>query len=400
MKYILALSILSCAVLNAQPQLGIDVIGSHEVCNYLIGKRVGIITNHTGINSSLLRSIDVLVNLGINLKVIFCPEHGFDGTIPAAAEVHHAIDKKTNIPVVSLYKTATKRIPQEWLSELDCIVFDIQDSGMRHYTYISTLMYAMQSAASAGVSFIVLDRPNPLTGKMEGPLVEPELISFISIAPVPLRHGLTIGELALYFNAHMLNNAVSLCIVPMKDYRRDHQLSALPKALSPNIPTLQSCFGYSFLGMLGEVKPFELGVGTPKAFKCILLPEGKMAKKHWYELDHLLAKHGIKSTWYEHYHPKKKQQFNGLELFIPKINKVCSFALLLELLQFFKNRGIELTLSAEFDKAIGTPKIRQWIQGEITLDQLKQYIAQQITLFHNKINSLLIYDPIKLCNMF
>jgi len=393
MNYILLIAIITPLSIYSQPKLGIDVINKHEVLNHLVNKRVGIITNHTGINSSGHRSIDILLEQRVNLTAIFCPEHGFDGTIAASAEVHHTIDEKTGIPVVSLYKTATKRIPQDWLDQLDCLLFDIQDSGMRHYTYISTLMYAMQSAAKAGISFVILDRPNPLTGRMEGPLVEPELISFISIAPIPLRHGLTIGELALYFNSHVLNNVVSLYVVPMQQYKRHKQPNYLSKSLSPNITNLQSCFGYSFFGVLGEVKPFELGIGSPKAFKCILLPESlQFPKKHWFELDHMLQKHGIKSTWYEYYHQKKKLQFYGLELFIKNINEVRSFTVLLDILKFFKNKGITLTCSPEFDKAVGTPKIRQWMHGELPFIHLTEYINTNITEFRKKISPLLLYE--------
>src|SRR5207249_6044556 len=143
--------------------------------------------------------------------------------------------------------------------ELDCLVFDIQDSGMRHYTYISTLLNTMKIAAEYKKPYIVLDRPNPLGGMMQGPLVQPDLISFISIAPIPLRHGMTIGELAHYFNGHILEKSAILHVIPMHDYNRMNGFAGtFLHQLSPNLLSLQSCYGYSFLGLLGEVEPFDV----------------------------------------------------------------------------------------------------------------------------------------------
>src|ERR1700722_2326786 len=157
---------------------------------------IGLITNHTGKNQQGSRTIDVLLQRGLAIKKIFVPEHGLDGQLAAEKEVKDSIDAKTNISVVSLYGQGTgKKIPAQKLKDIDVLIFDMQDSGMRHYTYVSTLLYVLEAAGMYNKSLIVLDRPNPLGVRMEGPLVDNFQKSFISVASIPLRHGMTIGEL-------------------------------------------------------------------------------------------------------------------------------------------------------------------------------------------------------------
>ena len=197
------------------------------------------------------------------MQVIFAPEHGFDGKSHAAQEIKDGRDVKTKIPVMSLYGKGTgKKVDPEMIKNIDAFFFDIQDSGMRHYTYISTLFTILKAAEEEKKKVIVFDRPNPLGKAMEGPLVESSLISFISIASIPLRHGMTLGELAEYFNQHVLEKQAALTVVPMKNYDRTVGIEHLHAPLSPNIASKESCHGYSFLGLLGEVKPFDVGVGT------------------------------------------------------------------------------------------------------------------------------------------
>ena len=193
---------------NTQLQLGIETI-SPTLIQQLQKYKIGLVTNQTGKDQNNNRTIDILHNKKLNITKIFVPEHGLDGTVKAGSAVSNTVDTATKIPVVSLYQKDTGKIITETiLNNTDIIMFAIQDSGMRHYTYISTLLRVMEAAQKYNKKVIVLDRPNPLGARMEGPLVEPDLTSFISIASIPLRHGMTIGELARYFNQHVLEKPI------------------------------------------------------------------------------------------------------------------------------------------------------------------------------------------------
>lgn len=367
-------------------KLGLESIPASFLPN-LIGKqassyRIGLITNQTGKDQQGKRNLDLLVQRGMQITKIFAPEHGFSGTLDAAHEVKNGKDTATGIEIVSLYGAGTGRtINAEHVRDIDVLVFDIQDSGMRHYTYISTLLHAMQAAAEHNKQFVVLDRPNPLGWHMEGPLVDPAIQnvkSFIAAAPIPLRHGMTIGEIAWFYNKHVLEKPALLHVVKMQNYDRRHGLSMCPMvALSPNLQTVQACHGYSFLGLLGEIRPFDVGIKTDKAFQTIMLPE-QIFKSHQLEkMQHILANFGVKtSPVVSREKGKKPQKYHGFHIEIEDINATSSFNLLISLLQFFKDEGIELNFSNLFDRAIGTDSVRDHlIKGE------------NPTLFADKINS-------------
>ena len=338
----------------------LNALTIHNTLSY----RIGLITNQTALDHKKNRTVDILREKGLNIVYLLAPEHGFDGRAPAGKPIANSVDKKTGISIISIYGSggdhtiAGKRINPAIMRQLDLLCYDIQDCGMRHYTYISTLLCALEAAAEYNKPLIVFDRPNFLGAYMEGPLVEPALKSFISIAPIPLRHGMTVGELALYFNKNMLPKPAKLHVVPMNDYKRTITPSFL-QALSPNLTSLSSIYGYSFLGILGEIDPFDIGVNTPLAFQTIMLPDsiGFSAAK-WQQVREILHKYTIKST---HHAMKghKGAQCTGLRLRIADGKKVESFALLIELLSFFKQAGINLVYSKAFDKAVGTSKIRE-----------------------------------------
>ena len=356
--------------------------------------RIGLITNQTGKDQQGKRNVDILLAHDLHIIRIFAPEHGLSGVVLAGKEVNGSVDEKTNIPVISLYgKDTGKRITKDTVSNVDVLIFDIQDSGMRHYTYISTLLHAMEAAAEFDKRIVVLDRPNPLGFRMEGPLVEKDLRSFISIASVPLRHGMTIGELAWYFNLYVLKTPAKLHVIKMKDYNRGVGLNnVLPEALSPNIQHIQSCYGYSFLGLLGEIAPFDVGVGTDMAFRCILLPRTLAVKlSTWKQVQKLLASYGIKS--FPHKCLNCKGQHIGLSLHIDDINRVASFSLLLDLLQFFQNTGIRFSYSPMFNKAIGTKCVRKMMSGVFERAQLSHITQTNLQQFFNKARQVFMYEP-------
>jgi len=359
--------------------------------------RIGLITNQTGKDRHGNRNIDVLLKKGLKIQAILVPEHGFTGNIPAEQEAPNAIDAKTGIPIVSLYKqNAAKEITREMVKDFDILMFDIQDPGIRHYTYISMMLHTLKAAAQFNKQYIVLDRPNLLGGLMEGPLVDVTLQSFISIAPIPLRYALTIGELAWFFNKHLLQKPAKIHVIRMKEYRRNIGLKNLPfNMLSPNIASLQSCYGYSFLGILTAVQPLDVGPGTEKAFQIILLPEKvSLSNTQWKELQTLLQKYGITSNPYEKYHHKNKQKYTGLHIkAIEDINKIHSFTIALDIIEFLKKAGVSLTFSKPFDKLTGTKTIRLYLQGMTDRKKLVEKINSNLNDFLAKVQSSLMYDP-------
>lgn len=252
---------------------GIEVLLKEEK-NVLSGKKVGLITNPTGIDSKLTSIVDLLHDdPDINLTALFGPEHGVRGDAQAGASIEYYIDEKTGLPVYSLYGKTKKPTP-EMLKDVEVLVFDIQDVGTRYYTYIYTMAYAMEAAKENDIPFIVLDRPNPQGGEsVDGPVLEPEFSSFVGLYPIPLKHGMTVGELATLFNKEFKIGA-DLKVIKMKGWKRDmdYDDTGLPFVLpSPNMPTVSTTFVYPATGLIegtnvsegrGTTKPFEL-IGAP-----------------------------------------------------------------------------------------------------------------------------------------
>lgn len=356
---------------------------------------LGLITNQSGVDQKGNRTIDILANRECTLKYIFAPEHGLNGIL-AERDVHDCVDNKTGIPIISLYGNGSgKMIAPEYMNNIDFLMFDIQDSGMRHYTYISTLLNTMKIAAEYDKPYVVLDRPNPLAGIMEGPLVAPDLISFISIAPIPLRHGMTIGELAWYFNKHVLPKPIPLHVIKMKNYDRNKGfIGELINQLSPNLQSLQSCYGYSFLGLLGEVEPFDIGIGTHLAFRCIMLPEAMdINPAIWHKLKKILKKFGIKSFPYHHINKRKQKMYKGLRLEFGDINELHAFELFITILRFFKKENIPFSFSAAFNKAVGIKKVQEVVAGTLSRQKFFKHLEKNLQTFYQRAQHSFFYQP-------
>lgn len=357
---------------------------------------VALITNQTGVNQRGEKTIDTILGLGVSVGVIFAPEHGLHGTIAAEKEVPLSVDTEKNIPVMSLYAhhMHEKQITTA-LKKVDLLVFDIQDSGMRHYTYISTLFKALHLAARINKPIIVLDRPNPLGIRMEGPLVNSISFSEIAALPIPLRHSMTVGEIALYCNKYVLKKPIDLHVVAMQGYHRKRGLSDQFLAhLSPNIQSLQACFGYSFLGLLGEVRPFDVGVGTDKSFQCIGLPDDlQISHQTWKRVVRYLNKAHVQAQIISYFNERKKKPYTGLRLSIADINAVPSFMILMNILTFFKQEGVSLSFSRAFDIAIGTKKVRNYILGVGDKQYLAHTINEKLNVFYRQAKSVFCYKP-------
>ena len=267
----LILSLVLVASAHAGVMLGIDVLEANHF-DLLQGRRVGLVTNQTGVNASGEKTRKILKNAhGVKLVALFTPEHGLDGTEGAGKYITSRIDKLTGLPAYSLYGPNRKPSPG-MLKGIDTLVFDMQDIGCRSYTYVSTMGKCMQAAAEAGIEFIVLDRPNPLGGnRVEGPGMEAQWISFIGQFPVPYVHGMTTGELAQMSNAKgWMGPKCSLKIVKMRGWSRsmtwpDTGLHWVQT--SPNVPRALSPFYYVLTGLIGELSPPELGCNTSEPFE-------------------------------------------------------------------------------------------------------------------------------------
>jgi uncharacterized protein YbbC (DUF1343 family) len=237
-------------------------------------KRVGLIANHTSLVGEI-HLVDTLLSLGVNLTKIFAPEHGFRGTADAGEHVGNVADPKTGLPVISLYG-ANKKPRPEYLEDLDILMFDLQDVGVRFYTYLSTMHYAMEAAAEQGVEFMVLDRPNPNGYYVDGPVLDMGQKSFVGMHPIPLVHGMTLGELAQMINGESwLEGGVTcdLTVVPCENYTHK-TLYRLPVRPSPNLPNMLSVYLYPSLGLF-EGTVMSIGRGTEFPFQVFGHPDMK-----------------------------------------------------------------------------------------------------------------------------
>lgn len=262
---LLCMSCLSFIMAFAQVTLGIDVLKQRDF-DILKGKRVGLLTNATGVDANMQSTIDVLNSAdGVKLVCLFAPEHGVRGNVYAGGTVNASVDAKTGLKVHSLYGK-TKKPTVEMLKDVDVIVYDIQDVGCRSYTFVSSLGLVMEAAAENGKEVVVLDRPNPLGGnKIEGPLVYDGYFSFISKYPIPYIYGLTVGELATLLNEEkMTKSKCKLTVVPMEGWKRDMDYSQTGLRwvmTSPQIPYWQCAAYYPMSGIVGELGVLNIGVG-------------------------------------------------------------------------------------------------------------------------------------------
>lgn len=256
---------------RAQVLPGIDVLASRKF-DVLNGKRVGLVTNQTGRTRDGRATIDVLrAAPNVKLVALYAPEHGVRGEVAAGRVVKTYRDAATELPVYSLYG-GTKRPTPQMLRGVDVLVFDIQGIGSRSYTFISTMGECMKACAAQRISYVILDRPNPVGPRSEGKLAQK--FSFVSPYPIPYRHGLTMGELARWLNARR-GNTCKLSVVPMSGYRRamtwrDTGLGWTPS--SPNIPRADSAFFYAATGILGELPGLSIGIGTSRPFELAGAP--------------------------------------------------------------------------------------------------------------------------------
>ena len=271
-KYLLLVFLTYSTFLFSQKKVIVGAERPELYINSLIGKRVGLVANQTSkIKKEHL--VDVLLNEGVNVIKVFSPEHGFRGKSDAGEKVKDEIDLQTGLPIYSLYGKSKRKPSKEILKDIDIIVFDLQDVGVRFYTYISSLHYVMEACAENNVQLIVLDRPNPNGFYVDGPILDLKFKSFVGMHPIPVVHGMTVGEYAKMINGEKwLNNMVqcSLEIIPCLNYNHNTRY-ILPIPPSPNLPNMRSVYLYPSLCFF-EGTNVSIGRGTKFPFQVFGAP--------------------------------------------------------------------------------------------------------------------------------
>lgn len=352
------------------------------------GKRVGLITNQSGVNSKGQSLIDILAAADdFQLTALYAPEHGIDGKAKAGEYVASTTHPTLGIPIYSLYGASRK--PADYmLSNIDVLLFDLQDIGARSYTYISTMNYAMQAAKENGKLFVVLDRPNPLGGVIvDGPVLEDPYETFVGVDKLPMTYGMTIGELALYFNREI---GANLKVIPMQGYTRsmifqDTGLNWVPT--SPNIPDLEAVFGYPATG-LGE------GTGVYQAEKFRWIGGKNINAARFAELMNNAGLPGVRFI------PEYKGSAGGVKLqitnyhtFNPARTGIYALAYA-RILSNFKVPKSTTKNMVMFDKIMGTNKMGQWLEQKLTPWSIYMNYLPGLNQFKAQREKYLIYDDV------
>lgn len=350
-----------------------------EYLPLLAGKKIGIVTNPTGILGNKTHLVDFLLDQKVALEKIFAPEHGFRGTADAGEHIVDGKDSQTGLPIISLYGENKKPKPEQ-LTNLDIIIFDIQDVGARFYTYISSLHYIMEACAEQKIEVIVLDRPNPNGNIIDGPTLEIKNTSFVGMHPIPLLHGMTIGEYAKMINGEkwLLNGIqCNLTVIPCLNYKREMTYS-LPVKPSPNLPNDQSINLYASL-CLFEGTNVSVGRGTEKQFQIYGSP--------------FLPKSKFKFTPKPNFGSKdpvfKNQLCFGEDL--SNIPKVKQLELKWLLKAFNKTKEKSSFFNAFFIKLTGTQKLQEQIEANLSEVEIRKSWQKGLNDFKEMRKKYLIY---------
>jgi len=391
---------------SSKVKTGIEVLRDRNF-DILKGKRVGLVTNPTGVDSKLKSTIDILFEAkDVKLTALYGPEHGVRGNFSAGEHVDYYIDETTKLPVYSLYGE-TRKPNADMLKDIDVIVFDIQDIGSRSYTYISTMGLVMEAAAENDKEVVILDRPNPLGGnRIEGNIVEEGYYSFVSQFAVPYIHGLTVGELALLLNGEGLLKNKAKCklqVVAMEGWTRDKyfEQTGLPWVLtSPHIPHKYSPFYYAASGIIGELRGvISIGVGYTipfQAFATEWINSEQLANKmNSYNLEGVIFR---PITFKPYYAFGKDKMMNGVEIYITDYSKVNLLPI-----QFYFGQAVnELygrNIIAEndggfdmFDKVLGTDQIRKLFMKNLKVDDILPYLNKDVDSFRTLSKKYYLYE--------
>ncbi|MCX8081891.1 MAG: DUF1343 domain-containing protein [bacterium] len=378
-------------------KLGVDIL-SHTL---LQGKKVGLITNQTGMDSNLIPSVEIISRLpDVKLVALFGPEHGFKG---GRMGIITGEGEEKGIKVFSLYG-ATRRPTAEMLKGIDVLIFDIQDVGARSYTYISTMRYCMEEVAKNNIQFVVLDRPNPLGGLLvDGPVLDMNFESFVGSAPIPYVHGMTVGEIALFLNKE-LNINCNLTVIKMEGWKRemlweDTGLIWIPT--SPHIPEPDTPFFYPITGILGELGLVNVGVGYTLPFKLVGAP--------WIDAEKItsyLNNKKLSGVYFQTFHFTpfyglyNGQECNGFRIIITDKRKykpveIC-YHIIEALLKLYPEKFNFSAASPSnidmFDKVNGSDKIRKLVQRGAKAEEIVNSYQSSLKEFIEKRKKYLLYN--------
>lgn len=385
---------------------GIEVLQKDHF-RQLAGKRIGLITNATGVGFNMESTIDILYHAkNVHLEALFAPEHGIRGAQYAGKHVSESVDPVTHLPVYSLYGR-TRKPTKKMLKGLDALVYDIQDVGVRSYTYISTLGLAMEAAAENHLEFYVLDRPDPLGGeKVEGNIVHKGYFSFVSQYPIPYVYGLTTGELARLINdQHMLpgRKKCDLKIIRMEGWHRNmtYKDTGLPWVpTSPNIPHESTPKYYVSTGIMGELGVISEGVGSTLPFHMMAATwmNGYKVAKNMNDF-HLPGVIFRPVTFKEFFGIHKGQTLSGVQIYITNYKKVNLMSLQFYLMQvnheLYPGKNPFKMASKErikmFDKVMGTSKIRKLFTKHFKYTDIKSYLNQDVESFKKMSEKYYLY---------
>ena len=372
---------------------GIEVLRDRNF-EILKGKRVGLVTNPSGVDRFLNSTVDILFNApGVELVALYGPEHGVRGDVYAGGHVTDTRDEATGLPVYSIYGATRKPTPQ-MLEGIDVMVYDIQDVGVRSYTFISTLGLVMEACGEKGIEVVVLDRPNPLGGnKIEGCYVEPGFFSFVSQYEIPYVYGLTVGELAVMINEEGMNRGqkgnqapvrCDLTVVPMEGWTRDmlYEDTGLPWVLpSPNIPFKDTPMYYAAAGVCGELYGFmNIGIGYTLPFQVFgalwLEPEKLKKRLESYSLPGI----SFRTIWFKPFSGSQKGQLvKGLQYFFTDYEDAriteTQFYVMQAVAELYPDKKAFEIISGYglFDKVCGTDYVRTEFKKRYKFTDIKDY---------------------------
>ena len=396
-------------ILQSQPivKTGIDVLVEGNF-SLLSGKRIGLITNPTGVTNRLTSTVDVLAHAkNLKLVALFGPEHGVRGDVAAGGHVESSMDSATGVPVFSLYGKTNKPTP-EMLKGIDVLVYDIQDIGSRSYTYINTMASAMEAAAENNVDFVVLDRPNPLTGnRIEGNILDLKYRSFVGMFPIPYVYGMTCGELAGMINDEGWlagGKRCNLRVVKMNGWNRSmwwDQTGLRWVPTSPHVPNAQTALFYAATGIMGELDAVNIGVGYTMPFQLVGAP--------WMDASRFAESLNAKKIPGVYFRPMiyrpfyaamQGKQVNGVQIYFSDREKVNLVTLQLYIAQTIRSvfPGKDVFALSDssrikmFDKVMGTDAVRIALQKNIPVEEISSGWKKEVDAFIVSRKKYLLYE--------
>lgn len=392
----------SYPVAAARVYTGLEVFLA-KYTNIVKNKRVGLITNPTGVDAQLVATVDLLKkNPQINLVALFAPEHGIRGNVRAGENVKGGKDKQTGLQIYTLYGGKDHKPSKASLAKVDVLIYDIQDVGSRAYTYIWHLAECMSAAAAAGKTVIVLDRPDVYGGNIvDGPVSEKKYLSFIGLYPIPRVYGMTVGELARYLNNEEQIRC-KLQIVPMLNYKRgmSWQETGLPWVpTSPHIPTPQAACCFAATGTIGEIGCLNIGIGYTLPFQCIAAPWINAAYTASYLNRLRLPGVRFKPIHYiPYYAAYKERNIQGVQIhvidpgnFKPATTEIAIICFLRDTYAGTSKFHWRQDKYAIFDKAMGTGTVRKQLQSGWSYQQISNAWEPKLREFRRKRAKYLIY---------